>query len=473
MIGYVEPGGIEARLRDGDVSLRDSLISVLRRIQDPAEWQRLRGLIRYSSPAARVLALDIALEEGDTAWVMSELSTDAFWPRQPTDTALLQFLQPVMSDPAVALALGVPRDDAYENLRDVLVRWPPEFDDVTPARACTPAACRMLASFADTAAEPRLRDLGLIARFSLEPRAWADEVTRRAQAGSVMLQPAAALIRGVGSTSMNASRRPLPAADANWRDWLDWADGRNPARPALPNPHAQPNRPYVQDSHRLAIRIHEALTGRPVRTELRAAFEQATEDSARLVFGGILRGIGELSPSDPDDLARQLRTGSEAERNLARRELPELMRSAPHADSATTFELINHVLAMTIERAPAWPTLEAPAGTPLTTSPAASDVAMVIISDGLPAAILERWASRARFVTAAEAGALDPRTARRTVSAGNVTTVGSFAVVSWSFSEWLPRASNQTPRGYAGGSTYFLLRTESGWVIVSQSAWIT
>ncbi|MGH7553200.1 MAG: hypothetical protein ACREMQ_09280 [Longimicrobiales bacterium] len=103
-----------------------------------------------------------------------------------------------MSNPAVALALGVPRDVAYENLRDILVRWPPAFDDVTPARACTPAACRMLASFADTAAEPRLRDLGLIARFALEPRAWAGEINRRGQAGSVMLQPAAALIRGVG-----------------------------------------------------------------------------------------------------------------------------------------------------------------------------------------------------------------------------------------------------------------------------------
>ncbi|MGH7553201.1 MAG: hypothetical protein ACREMQ_09285 [Longimicrobiales bacterium] len=272
---------------------------------------------------------------------------------------------------------------------------------------------------------------------------------------------------------MNTSRRPLPDADANWRDWLDSADGRIPARTALPNPGAQPNRPRVQDSHRLAIRAHEALTGRPVRAELRAAFEQATEDSARLVFGAILRGIGELSASDPDDLARQLRTGSEAERNLARRELPELVRSAPRADSATAFELIDRVLAMTVERAPAWPTLEAPAGTPFTPTPAANDVAVLIISDGLPAAILERWAGRARFVTAAEASAQDPRTATRTVSVGQRDDTRTVRGRVLELFRMDGEGVQPDAAGYAGGSTYFLLRTESGWVIVIQSAWIT
>src|SRR5690606_5762721 len=137
--------------------------------------------------------------------------------------------------------------------------------------------------------DPRLRDLGLIARFALDPRGGEAAILRREQEGSAMVRPAAQLLRGVGATWALAAQLPLPREDAPWRDWLAWMGGTRTDLPAPPST-LPANSLRFESSHRLAILFFEARTGRPVVQELHRRHDTAPSDSARLVFGTILHG---------------------------------------------------------------------------------------------------------------------------------------------------------------------------------------
>src|SRR5690606_26425436 len=119
-------------------------------------------------------------------------------------------LLPLLRDPAVALAFGVESDFLYGGLREGLLRAPPAvFPDPAP-RACELDACLLLAAQSEAEGDPRLRDLGLIARFALDPREGEAAILRREAEGSAMVRPAAQLLRGVGATWALAAQLPLP-----------------------------------------------------------------------------------------------------------------------------------------------------------------------------------------------------------------------------------------------------------------------
>jgi hypothetical protein len=87
----------------------------------------------------------------------------------------------------------------------------------------------MLSSFPDSAREPRLRDLGLLARLVTDPARWANEVRQRADS-SFMLRLAAPLFDGAPIFVPGNAGPAIPAAGAPWSDWLEWTTSRAGSR---------------------------------------------------------------------------------------------------------------------------------------------------------------------------------------------------------------------------------------------------
>lgn len=466
---------LETRLRAGDGALVDSLVEVWHRSRDPAERRRLRGLISMGRPADRSFETrlnELALEAGDTAAVLRQVQSTPSADR-PLRVVDLERLLPLLRDPAVALAFGVESDFLYGGLRESLLRAPPAVFPDLASLPCEPQACRLLAAQSESEGDPRLRDLGLIARFALDPRGGEAAILRREQEGSAMVRPAAQLLRGVGATWALAAQLPLPREDAPWRDWLAWMGGTRTDLPAPPST-LPANSLRFESSHRLAILFFEARTGRPVVQELHRRHDTAPSDSARLVFGTILHGLGELRAT-PGDLARSLATGSEAERTLALRELPGALRNAPPAGDSLAAILIDRLLSVVVDGAEPWPLHPSPpdpsAHRSLGQVPSQSPV--FVLADDLPAGLRGSWRERVELISGEEWEARSPRLAALFIRPGAVVQSGPLVRLSLAYETRDSRREDQSPAGGAGGFDVVLLQTPTGWVVVSESRWVT
>ncbi|HEV2733983.1 MAG TPA: hypothetical protein VGV85_04055 [Longimicrobiaceae bacterium] len=469
-------GGLEQRVATGEPLVVDSVLSVLRRSRDPGERSRLvRALESWGpgGPELRERLVGAMLASGDTAGAVVAITSRLAHPSRPVRPETVRLLLPFMADPGRAFAFGLDRDPPYENFRQALLTCPPA---ITPDRGrwpCTPEACALLAAQWETATEPRLRDLGLVTRVSLEPARWADTVMHRRAAASVFLEPADQLVRGVGATWPAASQAPLPGAGADWRAWAEWMNGRNPAYgPAAAGPSGGPVR--FEASHATALRFREAVTGRDVGRELRRQVETAATDSARLVFGSILLGLGEYG-SGPEGVAERFRSGSAAERALAARELPLLFRSAQPVDSATASVLLDRLLGIVIAGEQPWPVLPGVVrrGSYGIGHYAKGQQPVLVLEDRLPAGVRERWRTRVQVVSAEELRSRPDRLPAIIFSASGVVRAGPFVRLGIDYSTRAARGEDQSPAGYAGGTMVYLLEAEDGWLIVAEEAWVT
>lgn len=415
------------------------------------------------------------LEVGDTASVIRSVVSggNLSSPRVPIGADTIRLLLPFMADPGLAFAFGLDRDPFYENLRQGLLYRPPAITEDTLQWPCAPEACRLLARQWETAREPRLRELGLIAHLVLDPARWSDTVLARAAAGSTMLGPAVLVVRGVGATWGSAAKAPAPAPGADWRAWREWMNGQDTAY-ISPTNAPPPQEVRWERSHATALRFYAVRTGRDVVGELRRAFEAARTDSARLVFGTVLHGLGEHRP-DPAAVAFRLRSSSAAERSLASSEMRALIREARPADPATQAHLLDGLLRHVISKESVWPFLH-PAPNQRSFGPQlhfSAERPVFLLADSLPPAVRERWKVRVHLVSRAEWNARSDRLPAVYYVASPVQRVGPFARLYITYGEREARASDQAPVGYAGGVTLYLLDTEGGWVIVGSEGWVT
>ncbi|NUQ20013.1 MAG: hypothetical protein HOQ09_03535 [Gemmatimonadaceae bacterium] len=391
-------------------------------------------------------------------------------------------LLPIMADAGVAFAFGLDRDPHLENARQGLLTHPPAVTPSTSEWPCVPAVCRTLAAQWNADVDPRLRSLGLIAQFTLDPKHWADTVMARYKAGDRFLEPAVSLIRGVAATWAAGSHAGLPPVGADWRAWSNWMDGRDPEYRTM----GAPDLARFEDKHTDAIRLAEAMTGRDFATEWRDAMRTATSDSARYVYGSLLLGIDALS-EDAATIAARLQSTSPLMRELARREVSALLdHGAPLADSATTAEVQNRVLAVAIDDAAPWPLLdsttwrrrESPMPRHVVSAadmayarPAATPGPLVLMGDSLAPAVRDRWGERKlRIESAGSSTKSSESVIILAVSA--VRSVGPFARVSIDQSHLTARVKGRG-QSWAAGTTLYLLRRGADWVIVSVASWIT
>lgn len=474
---------VERRLADGDSIARDSVVAEWRRSDDPDRREVLFGLLsrwvgRDQRFRERLDAMRVAA--GDTAYLYTQLARRAYSSGKPADTTDVRRMVAFMEDPGLAFAFNQSRDWLYENLRQGLTTWPPAVTRDTTRWPCTPAACRMLADQRRTAREPRLREVGLVALVTLDPARWADTVLARVRAGASFLEPAAMLVRGVGATWRAASQAPVPAPNAPWQSWAEWMNGVDPRYAAVrPGPRV-PSTPPVrfEESHATAIRFYQARTGRDVVGELRRRYEGALSDSARLVFGAMLQGLGELRLS-ADEAASYFRSGKAAEVALAQQALRGLFFDSQTraADSATAVALLDRLVALVVEGVPAWRALDgspagwARAGPELHSTPRRRTV--FLLGDSLPPALREKWKDKVGIVTA-KAWRRQPSTEAGVLfTVSSVRQVGPFALVTVSASERLARAAGQAPQLYAAMISYYLMERNGEWVVVARDEWVT
>ena len=482
--------GVERRLADGDSVARDSLLAEWRRSDDPDRRESLfRLLQRWGARDRRFYArLDtMRIASGDTMYLYSWLARRAYSPRDPADTAAIRSMLRFMRDPGLAFAFNESRDWLYENLRQGLIALPPAVTRDTSHWPCAPAACQMLADQWRVAREPRLKEVGLVALVALEPARWGDTVLARAAAGSRFLEPAAMLVRGVGATSPASSKAPIPGPNADWQTWVEWMSGIDPryaaaqaaayASARLPQPRPEP-RVRFGESHATAIRFFQARTGRDVIAELRRGLEAATSDSAHLVFATMLQGLGELRLS-ADEVAAHARSGDPGRIALARRALTQMFwfeGRATVADSATALPLLDRLVALVVEGAPPWRSLDGRSGPgrqgpELHAAPRRQSV--FLLADSIPAALRDKWKARVGIVTAAEWRDRPLTEAGVLYTLSNVRRAGPFVFLGVNASERIARRQGEAPQLYAAATHYYLMEFGGDWVIVAVDAWVT
>jgi hypothetical protein len=468
----------QRRLSSGDGLLRDSLEAAWARERDPNHRDELYRLLVLWAPGGRRVrdSLDARrIAAGDSAFLLEHLFGRAY-PAQPAiERSEAEAMVRVMADPGVSFALGVARDPLYENLVQTFVTWPRALTRDSTRWRCMPEACRILEDQWQVAREPRLRDVGLAALATRDPARWGDSAVARAAAGSAVLVSVAQLANGVGATWPAAAHLSIPSTDADWRAWLAWMNAPNPAYRLPPRFRRMDTDVRFGDTHMTAIRFFQERTGRDVVGEITRRLAAATEDSARLVYGTILNGMG--SAPTVEQVAAQLRSGSAPQITLAQRALPGLFgERGPLADSATQIAVLDRLIAAEVEGVPPWPELQPrPESRPMPSTPRvqATRPAQYVLADSVPAALRGRWRDRVRLIGADDWRRMPEREAATLLTLSSVERVGPFLRVSTQVSGRIGRAPNEVPRMYYGGTMYYLFATDGGWRIVVTQMWMT
>ena len=467
---------LESRLGEGDSALLDSLVSAWRSSADPNQRDDLVQLLRFwgrMDAGAWADFLRFRLAAGDSTNVLRELALQPFSSRESVDLEMLQTVLPFIRDPGLAFSFGLDRDPFYASLRESLVTRPPAATPDTAEWACTPAACALLARQWEEASEPRLRDLGLIARVVLDPARWSDTLLARAAVDTSFLGHALQLVRGVDPTQVAGPGASFPAPGAGWRAWRQWMSAQDPtyvAPPGTPSPQGA----RWDRGHETALRFHIARTGRDVVGELRRAFAGASSDTARLVFGTMLLGLREHRPVS-QDVANRILHGSEADFSLGAREMFRLLGEPtapdPRARNALTDQLLRAVLTGENPWPPAAAFVRVPDFEPILHG--GSPPPVFLVADSLPAELRALWSGRIQLISSAEMPSRSNRLAGLYFVPGRILRAGPFAVVSMEYLERHASASGAAPIGYAGGLTAHLIETPDGWRLVSFQRWVT
>ena len=462
---------LQERLVAGDTVAVDSLFQVWRNTHDPRvrwEVERLltgwaaRGMERARALEARLA--DAHREMGDSTHKL--LDFPRFRSEPPVDPARARRMLTYLDDMGRLWRLGVVPTWTYGEVARVLLAATPILEPDSTAWGCEPAACRLFLDAAETAAEPRLRDAALVGLLARDPGQWFDRVQARADSGSRVVGPALLMARGVGATWPAAPKDPAPPPEADWRVWLSWMGGSV----------------RFEESHRNALRMFAARKGRDLAAELRNGWPPES-DSAILVLGTVLQGMGTPPVTSPEGLADEARSGSTPRIALARREIARLLRRAePTRDTALAREVVSAVLDSVFGGGDSpWPLAAGvetgPGGRviyPLSTSyHGAGDVPLFIAAETLPEGVAARLPPGVQVVDSATWAARPPRAGGVILTVTPVKRVGDLMEVSWSWVSFFRREADQTPEGYAGGGGLTLVLTEEGWRVVEVTGWIT
>jgi hypothetical protein len=480
----VPSNALERRLSEGDVPARDSLLRQWRRTLDPDSATRIMTLLSRWSRGAGLESLDkIRIAAGDTVHLYQYLARRAYSTNPPVDTADVRAMLRFMEGPSLAWSFNLSRDLLHENLAQAMTVWPrAAAESKDDPVACTLSACQLLAAQMQSTRDPRLRDVALIAHFSMDPRRWADTVLKLDLRAHPVLRPAKLLAVGAGATWIAASKAPMPPANSDARVWLEWMNGVDPqyAASIAGQPFARPvgatPEPRFEASHRTAIRMYTARTGRDIVGELQRSYRAATSDSSRLIFGVMLQGLGALQLTEAE-IADAFASGERTRIEPARGALiANMRRSGTPMATAKAAPLIDRLIAAVVNATPLW--RNAGKDTRQTRSSVVPGLhggsgRIFFESDNVPQSIREKWAGRVEFISKSEWNRREPREGGAFYSPSPVITWGRFARVELELSERISRTAGSAPVAYAAGALYYLMEVNGEWVIVASEGWIT
>jgi hypothetical protein len=215
------------------------------------------------------------------------------------------------------------------------------------------------------------------------------------------------------------------------------------------------------------VRLAQIFTGRDIVGDTRQSFGRSTTDTARFVYGSMLIGLNAYMPA-PDSVASHL-SASDLLRSLGRAEVAHLLSlNSVRADSAVATEVMHRLLGIHFGTADPWPTLDG-LGTWGIVNGRSFDSTQRIVFDmrNTTAALRELWSNRGVF---RDSGWVAPM-AERPVTAillSEVRQAGQFVTLSMTVGSWTGSG------GWANfSSTYVLMRTATGWILVSTGGWVS
>jgi hypothetical protein len=425
---------------------------------DPDERVRIGNALHRAEGGGRdVLERRMAARRsarGDTAALWALLSNDRWNDRWTADR--YAELHTVLDDPGLAWRFGIQLGWGYQSLVRV-------FEGATPLRAdssewaCLPDDCRAILDRMATGREPRLREIEAVGRFMRDPTAGWERILAFADAGSTLVDGAVRAGRGSGARSAQGAVTEVPPPGAPWRAWMAWIGS-------------------VQRPRSARTPIYTARTGRDPLDEIEERWPDS-RDSARVVFGALLRDAGRLPPPTAVEVHADLTSGSGIRATAARRELVRFLREgvvdtlpasetgefvAPVLDSILAFGSVPWRLA---DSASYRPTLGQGFH-------GARDVPVRLLwSEGLPSDVAD--GRPVTLVDSATWANRDLRSGAVLIEFAPVRRAGDLVFLDWTWWAWFPREPDETPEGYAGGESVWLARTEDGWVVVQTGAWIT
>jgi len=415
----------ELALAAGRESSVDSLIAVWSAAESDQEKRLIEHRLgRWYRNRARDWnreLFDTARRNGDAATAFRLAIATIEIATRAVDHELFEFLLPYMEDAGVALHAGLPSYSPHTLIMSVLMRSPPVLhNNLVHRPVCAPRTCALLETYATRAdVDYRLRDLGVAAVFLRDPAAGfpALETRVRETPRSPLLTALYRTALGYRSDTPGATTVPPVGADiAMWVAYAGTGDMWRRNATALP--------------------LYQLRTGRNITGEMRARFDAATDNLELLVFGNVLNDMDPYAFNDLDVLKLLERRDQRLDRlaaDIANRRRPVAM---PAPDSIQSLVLDALIAELVDGKTVTWPGYK---GSPRYTTP------VRIISDGLPALILERWSERVTFVTRKD----QARDGRAFVVSSAPQMAGPFVYFT------------------KGGSMYTLMRTPAGWRVVS------
>jgi len=461
---------LQERLVAGDSTAADSLLTRWRETADPDERAAVEATLtiwwgrgRLRADALRRELVRLRREAGDSTAGLVTLSGYA---AEPLTAARAARLLPYLEDPGRLWKLGIVPRWTYNELAGVLLHATPILEPDSTKWGCEPAACTLFLSTLETAREPRLRDAALVGAFARDPERWYARLRARADSGSRVVASALNLAEGVGAPWPAAPKDSVPPPGSDWRTWLSWMGGSL----------------RFERTHRDALRMYAARTGRDPVAELRAAWPPEA-DSARLVIGTILQGMDEVSAATASDLAAEVLSGSGARLALAVSSLSGLLAregspAPPDLAAGLVGEVLDSILAGGDSPWPAVAGYSRVAGGRIL-YPAAVDfhgvrgVPVFVRAETLPEGMAHALPVPVQAVDSVTWAARPPREGGALLEFHPVRMLGDFVELRWDWRVLRQRAPDERPSGYAGGGGLTLIRTDEGWRVVATIAWIT
>lgn len=445
----------------------DSLISVWQSPEDADErWAteaELRRLIRQA-PAYEAAFDSARWEAGDTARILWDRLIEMRRGQDPLTAQRVDSNAPYLLDPERVWALGENVWVLYATYRNVLRSGHPRFGARSP-NACTPEGCAAFVELAEGSGVPWLEDLALLDRFWSDPTGeWQTLSEAVERGGSPLLAKEWYETQGVNAngtmsfTDAELAERRFPALD-DWRAWLD--------RGRLPSPGAGPG----------TLGVWAEIEGIDLAAEFGRALSEAPSDSARVVFEAWLGALGEEIELSTDSLVSLLRAEDDLRQGDAASRLMRRVGPDLSPDGELSGELLSVLIDALLDENPAafadirdgvHPGRQGYHGI--------RDVPLIVDTDSLSVIAPDvSWEVLVgdRAVRRGDIPDWEPRDGGVVLRFGPVQSFEHFATVTFSWTSWDEREPDQVERGYAGGQTMWLVRTEEGWRVFAGSAWIT
>lgn len=459
---------LEKRLDREGPRIVDSLLAVARASRNPFERDQLLEALRTWGRIPRERLTREMLLDGDTvrALEFTSLSMTPAW---------LHDWLPLFDDPAPLWRHGLtPTENFSEGVESDLTQWPPVLMEYMKRLgrpipfdgACLPDACRVLAELWPSARDARLRAIGLLTRAMQDPKVWGDSLRRYASIAPGIANHGIALLDGVGASWQASTKIRMPAPGADWRLWSEWMTGQSLSAPPS---RFEPGLTRLEENHYSAFAIRTATTGRDFQSEMRDAFQRATADSARLVFGTLAVSLNAI-PLTGEVLASWLSDSSALITALGRNAVTQYVsanqRRLPDAEAVP---LIDTLLAILTQGAPRWASLGIDSSK-LRDFPAELRAgALRIISDSLPAAVIARWSATIKPIPSSERGVPEGQLQQPVTTYWIAPPIGAGPIVVLQYRLTTQRGQ----QAYSQGAAFFLLRVGNAYRLVSISSWIT